>query len=316
MNINYLVKRRRCPACKSESYRKIYSCGFIESPIKEYLESFYLPQGQIELEYLIDSKFILTECNYCSLIYQEEIPNDFLMKKIYEEWIAPAKSFQEHLKNNNIDNYLYYTQEVITLITYFNTITDQLKFLDFGMGWGRWCQIAKALGCASYGNELSSTRIEHAISNGIKVIGWEELPHYDFHFINTEQVFEHLADPLDTLIILKKSLKHNGLLKISVPNGANIKKKLRILDWTAPKGSRDSLNSVAPLEHINCFNYNSLITMADIAGFEQVKIPLRIQYSCAIIHRKTLKQVLKYFLRPIYRNLFKGTYIFLRHKRN
>jgi hypothetical protein len=54
--------------------------------------------------------------------------------------------------------------------------------------------------------------------------------------------------------------------------------------------------------------------MADIAGFEQVNIPLIIQYSYAI-HGKTLKQVLKNILKPLYRNIFnKGTYIFLREK--
>ncbi|MBZ0191406.1 MAG: class I SAM-dependent methyltransferase [Candidatus Kuenenia stuttgartiensis] len=315
MSVSYFVKRQLCPVCESEEYRRIYSCQFTKSPIKEYLESFYLPQGRIEFEYLGDSEFILNECNYCGLIYQEEIPNGFLMEKIYEEWINPAKSYEAQ-QNTITDDYLSYTQEVLTLITYFRTIPSQLKFLDFGMGWGIWCQIAKAMGCESYGTELSETRIEYVKSNVIKVINWKELPNHVFHFINTEQVFGHIADPLDTLRYLKKTMVPGGLLKISVPNGTDIKRKLKILDWTAPKGSRNSLNPVAPLEHINCFTHRSIITMADIAGFEQVKIPLSIQY-CYAIHGKTFKQVLKNVLKPIYRNILNnGTYIFLRQKVN
>src|SRR3990167_6622189 len=213
MSTSYFMKRQFCLACKSEKHKKIYSCQFSKPPIKEYLESFYIPQGRIEFEYLGDSEFILNECNYCGLIYQEEIPNDFLMRKIYEEWIDPVKSYEAQ-QNTIIEDYLSYSQEVLMLIAYFNMIPSQLKFLDFGMGWGIWCQIAKVMGCESYGTELSETRIEHAKSNGIKVISWEELPNHDFHFINTGQVFEHIAEPLDTLSYLKKTLKPEGLLKI------------------------------------------------------------------------------------------------------
>ena len=51
------------------------------------------------------------------------------------------------------------------------------------------------------------------------------------------------------------------------------------MDWKAPKNSRNSLNPVAPLEHINCFRRKSLIKMAAIAGMEEVVIPMSIQYA-------------------------------------
>ena len=310
MTSPYFNRRRQCPACKSEEYKEIYSCQFNKSPIKEYLESFYLPQGRVEFEYLTHSIFILIECNHCGLIYQQEIANDFLMAKIYEEWIDPVKTF-ELSKTNALDDYMYYAQEIIPIISYFNALPSQLKFLDFGMGWGQWCQIVKAFGVESYGTEISKARVEHAEENGIKSVLWGDLQKHNFHFINTEQVFEHIAEPLETLIYLKKCLRPQGLLKISVPNGANIKRRLRICDWKAPKGSKNSLNSIAPLEHINCFTYESIIKMATMAGFQQVKLPLRIQYAYSI-HGKTLRQILKSLIKPLYRNMVNTTYIFLR----
>lgn len=305
------VKRNVCPACKSANCKRIYSCRFTEPPIKEYLQTFYRSVGRIEFEYLYNSKFILTECNLCELIYQEEIPNDFLMKKLYEVWINTDKSF-ERSRNYTLDDYLYYVQEIVSIISCFNALPSQLKFLDFGMGWGQWSQIVKAFGVDSYGTELSEARLNYAKAMGIKTITGDNLPKHKFHFINTEQVFEHLADPLETLILLKKSLKPDGLLKISVPDGSDIKRRLKIGDWKAPKGSKNSLNPVSPLEHINCFTYNAIIKMADLAGYKPFKFPLSIQYPYAI-HGRNLKQILKNVLRPLYRNIFKKTnYIFFK----
>lgn len=308
----YFIKRNYCPGCKSTKFRTIYSCWFLESPIKEYLESFYSTQGQIIFEYLKDVKFILNECNECGIIYQEEIPNNFFMKIIYEDWIDPEKKFNLYTQKEYLDHYSTYIQEIMMLIDYFNVNPRRLKFFDFGMGWGRWCLMAKAYGCDVYGTELSEKKIKYAESYGIKVITWDEILNYNFDFINTEQVFEHIPNPFETLCHLKKSLKPTGLIKISVPNGKGIKRKLRILDWTAPKGSRNSLNPVSPLEHINCFNRTSILKMADKVGLKPVKIPLTIQYSY-ITNWKLTKHTLKNLLKPIYTNMFqKGTYLFFR----
>lgn len=315
MSTNYFVEREFCPGCKSSKRRTIYSSIFVQSPIKEYLDSLYSAQGKIEFEYLNGAKFILDECLDCGMVYQEKIPNDFLMKKLYEEWLAQT-AFVSYQQKHDLDYYSEIAQEVMILVAYFNTIPSQLKFLDFGMGWGNWPRLAKAFSCDAYGTELSETMVEYAKSQGIKVIGWDEILNYEFDFINTEQVFEHIPEPLETLHHLKKSLKPKGLIKISVPNGNDIKRRLRVLDWTAPKGSRNSLNPVSPLEHINCFTHNSIIRMANIAGLETVKIPLASQYVYSTNWRP-IQPMIKNVVRPIYRNIFqRSTRLFFRPKRN
>ena len=110
------------------------------------------------------------------------------------------------------------------------------------------------------------------------VLTWEEIPTHQFDFINTEQVFEHLSQPLETLEYLSKALKPHGIIKISVPNGWNIEEKLAIGDWDASKESPQSLNPVAPLEHVNCFTYQSIIKMAQLVGLKPlVTIKIAIQ---------------------------------------
>jgi SAM-dependent methyltransferase len=312
----YFLTRAGCPGCKSSAHRTLYTCGFLEPPIKEFLESFYAPQGGIELEYLRGALFVLKECQDCGLIFQRNIPNDFLVNKLYEEWIDPGKAFMQQAQNDDSERYKKYAEEVMLLIAYFNTVPQQLKFFDFGMGWGEWCLMARAFGCAAYGAELSEARIQYAKSQGITVIAWDEIPKFHFDFINTEQVFEHLPEPLDTLNYLKTALKPDGLIKISVPDGKDIKRNLQILDWTAHKESENSLNPVSPLEHLNCFTYRSLIQMAERAGFEPVNFPLILHYA-SLVNWRPLTHMLKNLLRPFYRNFFqRGTYVFFRQKRS
>jgi SAM-dependent methyltransferase len=90
------------------------------------------------------------------------------------------------------------------------------------------------------------------------VITWDDIPKYRFDFINTEQVFEHIPEPLETLRHLIKSLETNGIIKISVPTANDVDRRLKIMDWEAPIDSRNSLDPVTPLEHINYFKRSSI----------------------------------------------------------
>jgi SAM-dependent methyltransferase len=176
--------------------------------------------------------------------------------------------------------------------------------------------MAKAFGCGAYGSELSKDRIAYAQSNGLKVVEWDELPMHQFNLINTEQVFEHIPNPLETLRHLKKALAPGGLIKISVPTANDIQRRLKIMDWKAKKTTKNSLNPVAPLEHINFYRRNSIIKMAGIAGLEEVLIPLKTQYQYTT-GWTGLKKIAKNFYNPISKNTLKKiNYLFFQSKLN
>jgi 2-polyprenyl-3-methyl-5-hydroxy-6-metoxy-1,4-benzoquinol methylase len=306
------ITRDKCPACSSDDFSIIYSCPFTEPPIREYLEEFYSSQGQIEFSYLEGAIYSLAECDTCQLIFQKQIPNDDLIAKLYEEWIDPETALIQYRKEDTLASHAAYAQEIMQILAYFNRAPSSLKFLDFGMGWGEWALMAKAFGCDSYGLDLSEERSEYARSNGIHVLTWDDIPQHNFDFINTEQVFEHLAKPLETLLHLRKGLKENGLFKISVPQAHDIDRRLKIMDWKTPKGSRNSLNPVAPLEHINCYRRKSIIKMAKVASMEEVLIPLAHQYQYTT-NWSGVKQAIKNLVRPMYRNILrKPNYVFVR----
>lgn len=314
MNESYFILRKTCPACKSANIKELYSAKFNEPPLSIYMDDFYKHQGGVELQYLENDSFMLDECNECGLIYQRAIPNDFLMKKLYEEWIDPKKVLDLKVKERGVKYYSRLAREIEMIIRHFGVATSELVFFDFGSGWGDWCRMANAYGCSAYGTELSQTRIDYAKMSGVFMIELEETPEYQFDFINTEQVFEHIDNPLATLQYLIESLKPNGIIKISVPNGWDVKRRLSIMDWKAPKGSKDSLNLVAPLEHINCFSHDALVKMARIAGLVPVQIPALPKNDIGLI----LDYALRDILRPYYhlikivksRQSFASTYLF------
>lgn len=312
MSNPWFDRRKECPACTSGVFKPVYENQFDEPPVKDYLLDFYSPQGKVEFEYLDGAAYVLCECSVCGMVFQRDIPNEHLTTRLYEQWIDPRRAFSNRQKQAGLDYYSCFAQEIMQVISYFENLPSSLRFLDFGMGWGKWAQMAKAFGCESYGTELSAERLEYARSNGIKVIEWDEIPQHRFDFINTEQVFEHIPEPLKTLRHLKRALKADGLLKISVPTANDIDRRLQVMDWKSPRGSKNSLNPVAPLEHINFFRRSSLLKMAEEAGLEEVCIPIVKQYGSTTDWRG-VRKIAKNIVLPIYRNLLKRqNYLFFR----
>jgi SAM-dependent methyltransferase len=241
-------------------------------PISTYLKNHYSPQGRIDPVDFGEVDFVLDECESCGLVYQRLIPNDSLMKKLYEEWIDSETSRHSTLSAWPVEYFSNLAREMNLLVRHFGTVPSALEFFDFGMGRGDWCRMAKAHGCSVYGHEISQPLIDNAKASGIRTLGWEEIPGRRFDVINLDQVLEHVSDPRGILEYLCGSLKPKGLMKVCVPDGEDIRRRLRIGDWKAPKGSRNSLNPVAPMEHINCFTRSSMVRMADLAGLVPMKL--------------------------------------------
>jgi hypothetical protein len=80
-------------------------------------------------------------------------------------------------------------------------------------------------------------------------------------------------------------LRKGGVLRICVPDGNGNKAVLSKMDWEAAKGTTDSLNIVAPLEHINCYTTKSIVIMAKEAGLDWVYIP---RYPSLVIEKGPL----------------------------
>jgi 2-polyprenyl-3-methyl-5-hydroxy-6-metoxy-1,4-benzoquinol methylase len=248
----------------------LYRAGYERPPLSTYLLDFYAAWGQRAVQQLTGDEFILDECAGCGLVFQRMIPDDALMQVLYGEWIDT-----DSIRKAKVRGPEYFpglARQIEAILAFFQKPSQDIALLDFGMGWGEWCRMAMAYGCAVYGAELSEARIAHAGTFGVPVLTWEEIAERRFDFINSEQVFEHLARPRETLEFLAAALKPGGVIRISVPNGIDIKRRLRVADWKARKGTRNSLNPVAPLEHLNCFTNGAIRTMAGQFNLTEVAI--------------------------------------------
>jgi len=276
--------------------------------IQDYLAKHYGHLGPgVELSYLEGSEYRLEECFGCGLVYQKEIPGPALMVRLYEQWLDP----KIENKRRNTHYYLWSAAQIAHGIDILDRLPGEVSFLDFGMGWGHWCLIAKGFGCASFGMDLSDVRSEQASRSGITVLGRDDLVSHRFDFINAEQVFEHIADPLGTLMSFVEALNPGGVVRISVPRGWDIKPRLQLKTWQwgLPDSAVDSLMAVAPLEHINCFNYRALEAMGERAGLASVE-PSEGEF----VAQKP-SDALKLLVLPAYRRLLPGLSSVRREKR-
>lgn len=302
MNTNF-VTREKCPCCGASGGATLLDLAFCESPIRDYLVAFYSPQGGVEFDWLESARYTLVECSDCGLIYQKHIGGDALMARLYDRWIDPHKAFALHDGVLPPAHFIELGRQIGNVLDLLGKNPREVSCLDFGMGWGHWCRVARGFGCDVSGTELSEARIAYAKADGLRVITWDDIAKQQFDLINTEQVFEHLPEPFETLTYLARALKPGGLIRISVPDGWDIKRRLRVGDWDAPKGSRNSLNPVAPLEHINCFNQRVIQRLAARAGLVQRDVPERFATS--------LVDGLKGLVRPLaYRLLGRGVALY------
>jgi SAM-dependent methyltransferase len=263
-----------CPVCAAAPNRTLYRCRFADPPVRDYLLSFYPGFNDSDVARLGVDELVIENCGKCKTVWQRFAPAGELLMTLYGSWAAAGGALERH------DDAAYHrnaAEEVLLVLGLAARPPSQVHVLDFGMGWGRWPRLAAAFGMNAYGIELSKEQSDFAAAQGVNVMSQADLPDATFHFINCEQVFEHLVEPRETLQRLARSLVPRGWIKIAVPDGRGIADRLSDPDW-----SSRALNPVAPLEHLNAFDSDSLTELGRQAGLRPDRPPLEAFYSSTI----------------------------------
>ncbi|NJE12847.1 class I SAM-dependent methyltransferase [Thermococcus sp. LS2] len=145
-----------------------------------------------------------------------------------------------------------------------------LTILDVGCATGYFGAKLKEMGHKVYGVEISEKAgleakklLDDVIIGDIEEI---DLPYPERYFdvIICADVLEHLFNPKDVIIKLKRYLKHDGYLIASIPNVANWKIRFDLL-----KGKFE-YSEVGPLDfgHIRFFTYYTAKRMFEEAGYK------------------------------------------------
>ncbi len=260
-------RREHCVVCNWSQNERLLAIPYSDRKVFDFLHTYYgdgIDEKTVEGEI-----FSVLKCLHCGMLWQEYILDGTSMEILYEKIIKAETSLK---KRSHAETRYFHMliNDAIVVKQYFpDKRPGEIRVLDFGMGWGDWCFAARACGFNVWGAELSQPRIEYARANGINVVAEiDEIERESLDFIHTEQVFEHIPSPRETLGQLLNLLCPGGIVKIAVPNGRGMERKLAKRGWRAGK---DALH---PLEHINCFTHKALVLLGQMHGLTLEKFPI------------------------------------------
>ncbi|HEY7841669.1 MAG TPA: class I SAM-dependent methyltransferase [Gammaproteobacteria bacterium] len=254
------VTRSACELCGAARSRTLLARPMTDAAVWEFLEAYY--EGRIAKTALDGAEYRILLCEECGFVWQGEVLAADAMRVLYREWISAEDSLNKK-RFGAAALFSEYASQARRIAELIGKPPHETDVLDFGMGWGYWCRMARAFGYRVTGLEVAEDRRAHAQSMGIRVI--DALPggnggHFDF--INAEQVFEHITDPLATARELSRVLRPRGVVRIAVPDAEAAIRGLADPGWKARK---DALH---PLEHINGFTHETLVRLGEAAGLQ------------------------------------------------
>ena len=185
------------------------------------------------------------------------------------------------------------------------------RVLDYGMGSGDWPLMAKAYGSEVWGTDVDPRSAQAAAESGIRYGELETMPDGYFDFINADQVFEHLPDPLTTIKALASKLAPGGHLKLSTPADELIEPKIARLasgGYTLETFKKE-FHALSLLSHINLFSASAMHALAQAAGLEPFQVPLKIAYA-TVTGFHSLRQLNRNFYNPWKRHRARSTWQF------
>ena len=141
----------------------------------------------------------------------------------YEENIHYTNEFkgETHVKNGVI--LTTPLEDDVRRFESYKELINNSKILDFGCGKGGFIQLTQEVSKRSVGVELNKVNREYINDIGIQCVNHlSELNNEKFDLITLNHVFEHLNDPVNILIELKKYLKSDGIIIIEVPHARDL----------------------------------------------------------------------------------------------
>ena len=296
----HFVRRDFCPACHSSNVRTVFSRSYDEPHLRSVLQDFYGEPLRREYSMLDGATFALDHCGGCGLVFQKDVPDAVLLERLYTTWIDPDEARRAHERSDTATRRLDLVRTAYLSVSLIETEAGSRRALDFGSGWGEWAAAARAFADESCGVELSEERRHYCQARGIRMLREEELPADSFDLINLEQVLEHLPDPRRTLIVLAAALRPGGVIHIAVPNGRAMLTKLPRFDREIDKPLGGAMHAVAPLQHLNCFDFGSLTALAADCGLTRVRPSWDSLLRTAAFPGPPLRRAAKVMLRPAY----------------
>jgi SAM-dependent methyltransferase len=247
-----IIEIKSCPCCNNKNTNeilKIDSNKKIES-FKIYSKKYY--NGFLD-NYNI-SKIIISQCLICKHLFYKYQPDKNFLIRMYDEH---AKN---KVKKKNLEKMFKFKM----ILGHINKIKKINKVLDYGSGYGEFKEICEKNNFQYYGFEPSKKRNKKNVYSKLEYIKKLKIK-FDLIFLN--QVLEHLPDPSANLKEIKTLCHKNTMIYVSVPNFNRPKEKNNFYSsW--PYDEKYGHHTLAPFQHLHCYNTMSLLKLMDYSGYE------------------------------------------------
>jgi len=295
-------KRDGCPLCGKNKLTALFKRDFADADFQAFLklEPTYGKHFREDLAsgLLNDQKFYILKCDSCSFIFQEYILNNSGMQKLYDNWMEHEEVKRITNSFRNFDDLIAnYVHRLKYVEQYFSD--RPINFIDWGAGLGNFCKLAKdmpAFTVTAY--DFSGEKNKELSDHHIQTRTLIELHEKEFHFINIDQVLEHVQEPVALLKECSWFLKDGGLIFVSTPDCSALESLIKKNDM-----NEEFHECMSPHQHINAFTNKSMKVAADRAGLKTVFEPFR-QIKTSVAGSQSLKMNLKNMVKPFYREYF------------
>jgi len=160
------------------------------------------------------------------------------------------------------------------------------RVLDYGSGTGEIGSVFRASGSEVIGIENNDAFRQKAECRLDAVFAsLDQLGDQQFCMILLIEVIEHVLDPFETLIQLRKRMRPGSLIIITTPRATSLQARLRGRNW------REAKNPT----HLTLFSPSALAVLLKAAGYSQLEVGAHFSYAEHGFMRANAQRILRRF---------------------
>lgn len=215
------------------------------------------PKAYRITDYSAPRRLGIVKCGKCGLIYAAPQPPQNFVRNNYLDMVDERYAEEETGRRLS-------ARDIIGMLEKFE---KKGRLLDVGCATGFLLDEARRDGWETYGVELSKWAVSYA-KEKLKLTGifhgiLKEARYPDDYFdaVIMKDTIEHLMDPMDILVEIRRVLKPDGIFCVNTPDIDSVMSKLLRAKWWGIKQS-----------HLYFFSRRTLYKILNASGFMPVKI--------------------------------------------
>jgi len=230
---------------------------------------------------------IIYGCNICKFSWYNEIPTDDQLIMMYSKGVVKPTTeyydFKDKLNSKLLNGLLRIIKK-----------NKDIKLLDYGSGTGRFSNLASSLGIEVTSFEPSLSRNQLKSKKNINYINDIKLldkSNIKFDAIILDNVLEHLPDPKNAILEIRKFCNKNTLIYLSVPNIIRAHEGKEI--WNVWPYKNKRVHTMAPFEHLSGFSPKSLDILLKKCMFKNISIIEEFIFSPTSFFKKIILNIFR-----------------------